>query len=285
MAWAGVAPTGAASTPDYYVATSRAEQKLTDWVQHWTSEDVFFWDRIQTTSCDAHLYDGVSALSSAPFSATVRRRSGRPDREPARCARPSHAFLAERRRRICFRMHLGRPDPVSNAMTVPEFFGGGGQYPVRDIIRSRRWQPGRCTLIGSEIEYARRLTVTTIVASRACPRRVGLCGRQLLTQTVTVLDVTDRCRHAPAFADSRDRWGRVHGDVCRDAHAGARYMVAGEKRGSSRPKSALHALRAARFFLGERRTVMSSSRTSRFLHGQPDFGGPSPQPGTCARGH
>ncbi len=61
-------------TPAYYTATVRAEQSLTWFSYHFTSEDTWFWERIQpgTASATRTYTTTLTALASASVTATVR---------------------------------------------------------------------------------------------------------------------------------------------------------------------------------------------------------------------
>ncbi len=67
------APAGMFPAPDFYTATVHAEQSNHWKTTHFTSEDTWFWDIVQTTSSVTRTYTTtLSGLAAVPFSATVR---------------------------------------------------------------------------------------------------------------------------------------------------------------------------------------------------------------------
>jgi len=68
-------PTGTAPTRTFYPATVHTQQKNMTYIQNYTSEDIWFWDQVNTTDADTsvtHTYTTtLTAVASEPFSATI----------------------------------------------------------------------------------------------------------------------------------------------------------------------------------------------------------------------
>lgn len=64
---------GSAPTPEFYRETVRAERSNVWWTWHFTSRDVWFWDRVQTSDQTMRAYTTtLDALATTLISATVR---------------------------------------------------------------------------------------------------------------------------------------------------------------------------------------------------------------------
>lgn len=64
---------GSAPTPAFYRETIRAERSNVWWTWHFTSRDIWFWDRVQTSDQTTRAYTTtLDALATTPISATVR---------------------------------------------------------------------------------------------------------------------------------------------------------------------------------------------------------------------
>ncbi|HEY0733866.1 MAG TPA: C25 family cysteine peptidase [Herpetosiphonaceae bacterium] len=64
---------GSAPTPAFYRETIRAERSNVWWTWHFTSRDIWFWERVQTSDQTTRAYTTtLDALATAPISATVR---------------------------------------------------------------------------------------------------------------------------------------------------------------------------------------------------------------------
>ncbi|HEY0607715.1 MAG TPA: C25 family cysteine peptidase [Herpetosiphonaceae bacterium] len=64
---------GNAPTPAFYRETIRAERSNVWWTWHFTSRDIWFWDRVQTSDQTTRAYTTtLDALATTPISATVR---------------------------------------------------------------------------------------------------------------------------------------------------------------------------------------------------------------------
>lgn len=73
IATLNAAPSGTAVIPTYYTATARAEEGVYWWNWHYTSQEIFFWDRIDSSTRTTRTFPiTLTAVANVPFTATLR---------------------------------------------------------------------------------------------------------------------------------------------------------------------------------------------------------------------
>jgi hypothetical protein len=147
---------GDAPTPLFFRETVRAERSQVWWTWHFTSRDIWFWDRVQTSSQATRTYTTtLSAPASTPISATVRGEIVA--RSQSISAQPDH------RTRVLLNDALVE-DATWDGLTRHRFQGELPQAALRDGENRLDFQVIAQPALGSDdlffdwfaIDYARR---------------------------------------------------------------------------------------------------------------------------------
>ena len=230
MASVNGSPTGTAQPREDYVATAHAEQKLTTSIQNFTSEDIWFWERINTGVSVTRTYTTMlSAVSSAPYSATIRADVW---------ARFSSAVSPDHHTRFLINdPPVLLEDATWDGAIRHRMQARADQSVLREGVNTLAFnvipmdQRDEIFFDWFEIEYARRLTAQddqlfiTGVPTGAWQYRAG----NLLTETVTVYDVTRPLTPTRVLSPSVTRNGSVFSATFEVSQTlGAQVMVVGD---------------------------------------------------------